>query len=418
MTMLWICLASLVFIAGLFLWVPLILRPKTNVVFNQQTNVEIFKARLEELEQEYSQGVLNAEGFEQLKLELEQSLLTDVDTEVIAITETTEVNAQHWLVISIVTFMLVAISLGLYLQLGRSADYQLSLSLPTQEQLATQTEVPPSFQKVIKALEQKLSETPQDLEKWFLLANSYSAINEHQKSLQVYKRALEQFTPENENYPVLKGVYAQALFQAAGEIITPEVAGLIKEILVVDPLESSALILAGIQAFTTGNIPKAIEYWQQAKINANEQVKTEFLEAVIKQAQASLGVETTADISADDSSNLAKITLNLSIDPSIRAKTSAEQWIFVFARLAGERMPLAAKKIQVKDLPLTIVLDDSLSPMPTAKLSSATKVDITARISLSGNVRAQSGDFFTTVTNVTVKNNLQSVEMLINQQVK
>ena len=71
-----------------------------------------------------------------------------------------------------------------------------------------------------------------------------------------------------------------------------------------------------------------------------------------------------------------------------------------------------------KDLPLMIVLDDRKSVMPTAKLSSAEVVDITARVSLSGQPAAQPGDLFATIEQVKVGSVEQPIQLLISQIVR
>ena len=55
-------------------------------------------------------------------------------------------------------------------------------------------------------------------------------------------------------------------------------------------------------------------------------------------------------------------------------------------------MPLAILRKQVKDLPLTFTLDDSMAMTPAARLSSATRVVIGARISARGDATPQPGD--------------------------
>ena len=56
-------------------------------------------------------------------------------------------------------------------------------------------------------------------------------------------------------------------------------------------------------------------------------------------------------------------------------------------------MPLAVQRLTVADLPLTLMLDDSMAMAPGMNLSSVDAVTITARISLTGNPVAQSGDW-------------------------
>ena len=55
-------------------------------------------------------------------------------------------------------------------------------------------------------------------------------------------------------------------------------------------------------------------------------------------------------------------------------------------------MPLAAMRIQVKDLPYRFTLDDSKSMSPSMPLSSSAQVIVAARISKSGDAIAQPGD--------------------------
>jgi len=79
--------------------------------------------------------------------------------------------------------------------------------------------------------------------------------------------------------------------------------------------------------------------------------------------------------------------------PSLAGKASATDTLFVFAReMSGPPMPVAIVRASRKDLPFTFQLDDSTSPMPSRKLSSAGPVVIVARLSKSGQAMPQSGD--------------------------
>lgn len=83
----------------------------------------------------------------------------------------------------------------------------------------------------------------------------------------------------------------------------------------------------------------------------------------------------------------------VSLAPALAAKADPQDTVFVFARAAeGPRMPLAILRKQVKDLPLTFTLDDSMAMTPAAKLSSAQRVIVGARISKRGDATAQPGD--------------------------
>jgi cytochrome c-type biogenesis protein CcmH len=86
-----------------------------------------------------------------------------------------------------------------------------------------------------------------------------------------------------------------------------------------------------------------------------------------------------------------KVTVSLS--PALANRAGPNDTVFVFARaVQGPRMPLAVTRKQVRDLPATVVLDDSSALSPAMKLSSASEVIVVARVSRSGDASAQPGD--------------------------
>jgi cytochrome c-type biogenesis protein CcmH len=83
----------------------------------------------------------------------------------------------------------------------------------------------------------------------------------------------------------------------------------------------------------------------------------------------------------------------VTLDPALAAQAAPESTVFVFARaVQGPRMPLAILRRQVKDLPVTVTLDDSLAMSPAMTLSKFDQVTVGARVSASGNAMPQSGD--------------------------
>ena len=79
-------------------------------------------------------------------------------------------------------------------------------------------------------------------------------------------------------------------------------------------------------------------------------------------------------------------------------------------------MPLAILRRQVKDLPLSFTLDDSLAMSPATRLSSAQRVVVGARISKSGNAMPQPGDWEVLSEPVAVGS--QGVKLEISQAVR
>ena len=98
----------------------------------------------------------------------------------------------------------------------------------------------------------------------------------------------------------------------------------------------------------------------------------------------------------DQRSGLAQ-TINLEVDitPGLKSRANADDTVFVYAKATqGPPMPLAVKKLKLSDLPVTVVLGDSDKMIPSMKLSSFDQVTLGARVSMSGKLAAQYGDFF------------------------
>jgi len=89
----------------------------------------------------------------------------------------------------------------------------------------------------------------------------------------------------------------------------------------------------------------------------------------------------------------ASLKVAVSLSPAVAKQAAPDDVVYVFARAVnGPRMPLAIVRKQVKDLPTTIVLEDSHDMGQGMTLSSAPEVIVVARVSKSGMANAQNGD--------------------------
>lgn len=427
MTALWLVFALLILLAFSFIFWPLMhFFRKNNIAHSiqKQQNIDIFHDRLHELEQERDQGTLEQETFITLKAELEKTLLQDAQGQDNSEPKQVDVSSIHWSIAISLCLTLFIVSLGMYFKIGRSDDLLISQTMPEQTQTVEQQSdgktPPPSMEKSIALLESKIAQDPKNKEKLFLLANSYAAVNQFGKAAKIYGKMAELVDSGSEEFSGLKGAQAQSLFQASGEKMTPAIQSLIKQSLNVDPFEPSSLMLQGIDAFTSNNYKHAITFWEKAKKKAGEEQTARFINPAIKAAEQKLGITSTQvqkpqtqDLKVSSSS----VTIDLTLNSALKSQVNDEQIIFVFARPVGGRMPLAAERIKVKDLPIRIVLDDTKAAMPTAKISSAETVEVTARISLSGQLMPQKGDLFATVKNIAVKDN-PTLALEINQIVE
>jgi len=428
MSSLWMGFAVLLLIAVLFLLLPLLKQRKVDEVTGsdvQQDNVIIFRDRLAELDAEKEQGTLEESAYQALKAELEKSLLQDVAGKQQLEYKNQPLQVQQAVVVFGVVLVLMISSIAIYLNLGRSDDYADYLALKEQgEAVQVSADAPqkkaPDFAKAVEMLEQKLAENPDDFDKYVLLANSYAAMGNFKKSAEVYATLAERIGPDNKDYAAVKGSYAQALFQAQGEQFTEEVNAAVDQALAADAQESTALMLKGIQAYMQADYAQAIELWQQAKVKSGKVQIERFIEPAIADARSKAGmppaeaVAVVAKPTQPVANGAAQIIVNISLAAELQAKVSPEHTVFVFARAVGGRMPLAIERIQVKDLPKRIVLDDSKAAMPTATISTVEQVDLIARVSLSGTPKPQAGDLFVQLGQVKV-NAGKELNLVINQ---
>jgi hypothetical protein len=97
----------------------------------------------------------------------------------------------------------------------------------------------------------------------------------------------------------------------------------------------------------------------------------------------------------------ARIEGSVELAPDLRARVSAGDMLFIYARETGAGgPPLAVLRLSTGSWPLSFVLDDRNSMIPGRDLSHASKVVLEARISRSGNATPQAGDLVGTVENV------------------
>jgi len=185
-------------------------------------------------------------------------------------------------------------------------------------------------------------------------------------------------------------------------------AELINMALAKAPQNTTALWLSGMALEQQGQYQQALARWNKLhpllNDNESEQVQLDVLINRVKQKLAGKGPVASQSVTAspaatpatkDVPASSAQVTLVVSLDEAFTAKVSPDDTIFVYAKAqTGPPMPLAAKRIQVKDLPATVVLDDSMAMMPQFKLSSFDTLVVGARVSKTGQAVGQTGDLF------------------------
>jgi cytochrome c-type biogenesis protein CcmH len=276
---------------------------------------------------------------------------------------------------------------------------------------------PEQIAEMVQRLADRLKDRPEDAEGWTMLSRSYLVLGRLEEAAQASERVLK-LTP---NDAQALADHADVLAMRAGRVLDGEPMKLIERALKLDPDNLKALALAGAAAFDRGDGNEAARLWdrvallgppgspvvQQAREGAAEARKMAAERAgptggSATQAQAQTQAPAAAPAQAPGATQKAPVAGptvrgTVTLSAALKAQAKPEDTVFIFARNAeagpgAPRMPLAIVRKQVKDLPASFTLDDSLAMGPGMGLSSAQQVVVGARISRSGQAMPQPGD--------------------------
>jgi cytochrome c-type biogenesis protein CcmH len=250
-------------------------------------------------------------------------------------------------------------------------------------------------ESMVQGLAERLKGRPDDAEGWVMLGRSYAALDRHPEAVPAFQRALA-LRPRDAG---LMADYADALAMASGGKLAGEPSRVIDQALAIEPANPKLLALAGTAAFSRNDFAGALRHWEKlAQLAPDSEYMAQLQSGIDAARQRLAGPAAAAQTPALKASPAAAaaasaVSGEVHLSPALAAKAAPEDTVFIFARAAeGPRMPLAILRKQVKDLPVHFTLDDSLAMSPAAKLSSAARVVVGARISKSGDAMPRAGD--------------------------
>lgn len=403
MTAFWVSAALLTVLALAFLVTPLA-RGRTRAgapVSRVASNLTLFRDQLTELDADLAAGTIGREQWEAARGDLQRGLLDDAAAPAAGAAAPVGRSKAAAIVVGIA---LPLISGLLYLGLGNRQALD-----PGRESIAQGAPhqlTPEQIESMVARLAKRLESNPDDAEGWVMLARTYNALGRYGDAASAYAKADVLFP---NNAPLLAD-YADTLAMAQGQKLLGKPEALVQRALEADGNNLKALALAGTVEFEKSDFAKAIEYWQRmlpllpADSETGNSVRASIQEAQDKLggaprspaaiAQATQGGKAKSPAApAKAAAKNAHLSGTIKLAPALAARAAPEDTVFVLARPSkGSRMPLAAVRVKVKDLPLAFSFDDSMAMNPSAKLSDFAEVVVAARVSKSGNVVPQRGD--------------------------
>jgi cytochrome c-type biogenesis protein CcmH len=240
---------------------------------------------------------------------------------------------------------------------------------------------PKTLDEAIVQLERLTSADPRNGSDQLALARGYMAKGRYAEAEAAYAKATT-LLPGETGFAV---EYAEAMLRNSPDRRFPPAAvAILESALRADPQNQRALFFLGLHQRQSGQNAEAVSTWERL-LRQLDAVAAPALREQIAQARAAAGMPPLAEPEA-------RLQVRVELDPTLAREAGPGTVLYVFARAAAGGPPVAVKRLQPASWPVTLGLGDEDSPMPTAKLSEQTSVQLVARVSRSGDAKAQSGD--------------------------
>ncbi len=425
----WILIALMLLIAIVLLVYPVLKPRKVVTVAYDESNLSINDGKIKELERDVAEGRINQAAYEEAREELGRELLRDIpgDSNDDEFEASSGVIKKQPVLVVILAVLVPLISTMLYFQLGMPAATDAEFIASQQ-----QPQQPASIEDLTNQLEARIEQTGGSIEDWTMLARAHKYMGDHAQAEKAFTVALE----KDQNNAQLMLELAEMMALNNERMFNAEARELVLKAYALEPKDPNALWFIGVSEYQAGNFRPAIDHLlallptagddenmlksiismisrsHTHLVNAGEDVPDfETMLSMSAVAETNMGSAVPAAVTTDVTS--ASVNVTISIGDEIKNKFNANDAVFIYAKAKqGPRMPLAAHRITLAELPTTVVLDDSMAMVDGLNISSFQQLVISARVTKSGTALAQSGDYIGS-QNFTNKNASALVNIVI-----
>ena len=413
----WVLMILMLLIAIGLLVYPLLKTRQVSSLAYKDSNLKINDEKIKELDVDLREGRIDQHYYKSAREELDRELLIDIPAESkeTAAEHYTSVARRHPVLASMISIFVPMLALLLYLDLGMHSASEESFVAEQQ-----QTDEQPSVEEMTLQLEAKIEKDGGTAKEWMMLGRAHKYLGDNQQAAKAFAVALEQ----DANNAQLMLELAEVLALTNDRIFADDARALVLKAYALEPDNANTLWFVGVAEFQHGNHHEAIEHLTRLlpMAGGEEEVMKSIIAVVAKSRQALIdaGEEMPAleqmldlnglmaDARAAEEAAATRVTkapaatgaparsLQVSVDVSdmVRQKFSADDIVFVYAKAKqGPRMPLAAQRVTMAELPAMIVLDDSMAMVEGMSLSAFDQIVVSARVTKTGSAIAQSGDF-------------------------
>ena len=314
----------------------------------------------------------------------------------------------------------------------------LSFNVALAEELQTQN---PSddvaLAKNLEALAERVKDQPDDHKGWYMLGRSYLNVGKYEESAAAFAHMLATFKDDHS----LSAYYAEALYMADKQKVTPRVAEAIDATLALNPHDITMIEIKALGAFQSEDLRGAIGLFQRALAAGAEGERADMINRAIVRIQEDLGdAPMMAEVplgaapqigskgvkapkmraaSKVQTAAVAGRQLQVLVEVADSVQIDAGTPVFVFARaISGPPMPLAVQRMTRGELPQLVTLDESMAMMQGMGLANFDTVEVVARISASGIASAGPNDYQALSGSIDLTQKSEVIQLNIKKQVK
>ena len=415
MVLFWLTSFALLLISIIVILKTLFSKNKSNIIYEDNSKL-LYEQKLLEIDKDIENNTLTSKDAENIKIELKNSLLEYKNKSDVLSLNIYRSSKNVRKIISLILILIIPVFVfGIYSIVGSPDSIEklaltsnISNSQSSNEQLA-------SVDEMLNRVERRLLDNPDNTDDWLMLANSYLVLKRYPESIRAFENLYR--LKGDESSLLLR--YADALAMANSGVFSGKPAEMIKKALVLDPENTMGLWLAGLVSYEEGKIDEAINYWEKVlpklKDGSEEQNNIKKYLEFAYQNNNIPREENTPDLS-----NRKKYSIKLNIELSSDFYgIDKNQIVFIYAKSEDKtnNMPIIVLRKKVADLPLTIELDDSMVMLPSNKLSDYQSVRVIARVSKSGNAKANKGDPIGVIDSISTDSK-ETAELIINKKVE
>jgi cytochrome c-type biogenesis protein CcmH len=241
---------------------------------------------------------------------------------------------------------------------------------------------------MVSKLARRLEREPDDVQGWLMLGRSQIALGQYPLALRAFQRAdrLE----GGRNAEAVMGM-AEALMSQADNVMDERTGRLFERALELAPDSGRALFFAAIAAQERNDNALAIGRFERLLVTDPPPEVRSLIESQIAELRAAPAAGPVSGAASTGQTG-PRITVSVSVAPSLNVRMDAGATLFVFVRAPGRPgPPLAAKRLAAA-LPATVVLTPEDSMLPGVVFNAGDTVEVSAKISPDGSATPKSGD--------------------------